>query len=178
MGCDIHSFVQIFRNGKWITVDTNPENGERNYSLFGILAGIRGGKAIVEPRGFPKDFETGGSRGFITHQEDWVGDCYFSHLYLTELESRYNRRGFINFKDYQEGKIEYLSFIRQQGQVVCLMESNVKEYEAVEGDIVYVYVDNGEQECMNILMNSLRETKEKYKITDDKEVRYVFGFDC
>lgn len=65
MGCDIHSVIQ----GQWLF----PEDGktdetcwhtvsegfhERDYQLFGILAGVRGpDEPIVQPRGLPADFK-------------------------------------------------------------------------------------------------------------------------
>jgi hypothetical protein len=80
MGCDIHFYVEFKRNGRWQSADkwrfddeyadvsyTNCFYGERNYSLFAILANVRNGYGfggvdtgdgfvpIDKPRGLPHD---------------------------------------------------------------------------------------------------------------------------
>ncbi len=56
MGCDIHMLLQHKERGTW--VDKEILNIDRDYSLFGVLAGVRGTYevAIDMPRGLPKDF--------------------------------------------------------------------------------------------------------------------------
>lgn len=68
MGCDIHTSVQIRRDGQWQDAQDwhapygypKPEGGEfikqRNYSLFGILAGVRREvpAALAAGRGLPE----------------------------------------------------------------------------------------------------------------------------
>jgi len=56
MGCDIHAYVEVKRNGGW------NEAGEafdcRNYGLFGFLAGVRNYSQVpvlAAPRGLPTD---------------------------------------------------------------------------------------------------------------------------
>jgi hypothetical protein len=107
MGCDIHLFTEIKKSinsqDKWVNVDNwryNPyyeegnDDGEemlhveslysgRNYDLFGILAGVRGGfnDTIDDPRGLPEDVSE------ITKKESdrWDGDGH-SHSWLTLKE--------------------------------------------------------------------------------------------
>ena len=68
MGWDIHSVTQILTAGKWVTVEHGTADGNRDYDLFGLLAGVRDyPHPIAPPRGFPEDFETAGTPGFITH---------------------------------------------------------------------------------------------------------------
>ena len=75
MGCDIHLYIEVRKDGKWTsadrwTRDTYAPPGvermtvdydhnwftDRNYELFAILAGVRGEAApIAEPKGFPED---------------------------------------------------------------------------------------------------------------------------
>ena len=72
MGTDIHTWIQIKKNGKWETLnlyiekkkDNNTKEYERaytlvenrNYGLFGKLAGLRTWEdAIVPTRGWPDD---------------------------------------------------------------------------------------------------------------------------
>ena len=57
MGCDIHCFTEVFRDGKWEFEDYGPFD-DRSYSLFGLLAGVRNYYAVTpidEPRGIPDD---------------------------------------------------------------------------------------------------------------------------
>lgn len=54
MGCDIHLHVEIKIDGKWEHWSAPYVN--RAYSLFGLMAGVRGDAApLYEPRGFPED---------------------------------------------------------------------------------------------------------------------------
>lgn len=109
MGCDIHS-VAIDANGKPIDggiwadcVTDNPYYnegepfGNRNYSVFGFLAGVRNYSAvqpISEPRGLPKDFSCNDIDG-----GDWLGDHSFSWLSLAELEA-FNYEGMMEDRRY------------------------------------------------------------------------------
>lgn len=107
MGCDIHLYVEVRKNGKWERVGSmvkneyywpeeehsdDPESKPmvrerfwrgRNYSLFGILAGVRtDGPPIVKPRGIPKD----ASKEVKLISERWEGDAHtHSWLNLAEL---------------------------------------------------------------------------------------------
>lgn len=91
MGCDIHIFVEKRINNKWecITEIEEEEDGylspkkdiysERNYSLFGLLAGVRGdAKPIKEPAGLPEDV----SEIVKKISDRWNGDGH-SHSYYT-----------------------------------------------------------------------------------------------
>lgn len=107
MGCDIHLFAEIRKNGKWEQAgsmvkneyywpeeDTGNYLGNkklvrerfyrgRNYQLFGVLAGVRSdGPPIVEQRGFPKD----ASKETKSYHKSWEGDAHSeSWLNLKEL---------------------------------------------------------------------------------------------
>lgn len=100
MGCDIHMFVEI-RNpstGAWEFVpaegnapqdDWDRKNnrwswfGGRNYTLFGILADVRGSSwpPISEPRGIPED----ASLEYLSVAYPWKLDGH-SHSWLTVAE--------------------------------------------------------------------------------------------
>ena len=93
MGCDIHTVWQKRDGHKWVDVPSDYDES-RNYSLFGILAGVRGdGPPIVEPRGYPSDFEVGEDNDHPTDietewREDgrvWVGDHTHSWLMSDEM---------------------------------------------------------------------------------------------
>ena len=107
MGCDIHMNVEYrtkvdgtmqwwdgnlyevnkFHDSypddpKYIRVHLN--NERRNYTLFGLLAGIRyyGIKPIAPPRGFPKDV----SKSIAEEYDSWGSDAHSaSWLTLAEL---------------------------------------------------------------------------------------------
>lgn len=105
MGCDIHLKVEIqAESGEWhraedvipnkyyepgeIYANNTPETRDewyhgRNYSLFSVLAGVRGyGLPIREPRGIPKDACLETKDEF----KAWEGDAHTPHWYsLREL---------------------------------------------------------------------------------------------
>lgn len=60
MGCDIHCYIEYSSdNGtqkeRYWHFFGGRINPGRNYHLFGRIAGVRGGKAMIPPRGLPKD---------------------------------------------------------------------------------------------------------------------------
>ena len=58
MGCDIHSYVEVRKNGRWECQGWNPFDDWRNYGIFGFLADVRNyshSPVITEPRGLPAD---------------------------------------------------------------------------------------------------------------------------
>ena len=107
MGCDIHMQVEYrtkvcgtmqWCDGNLYEVnkfhDSYPDepkytrvhlnNERRNYTLFGLLAGVRnyGTKPIVAPRGFPKDV----SKSIAEEYDSWGSDAHSaSWLTLAEL---------------------------------------------------------------------------------------------
>ena len=51
MGCDIHAYIESVRDGY---VKSVAHVGiDRDYTLFGVLAGVREEPALVKPRGIP-----------------------------------------------------------------------------------------------------------------------------
>jgi len=127
MGCDIHLFSEKKKtvNGveKWVNADywkINPYFGDdeyepelelislysgRNYTLFGVLAGVRGRDEICPPRGLPDDV----SDIVKKNSDRWDGDGH-SHSYFTlaELKEYYknnshtSHNGFINKRQIKE----------------------------------------------------------------------------
>jgi hypothetical protein len=61
MGCDIHTFIE-YADADFTDQDGEPYwscfggqiNQGRNYTLFGLLAGVRGGEALFKVRGLPE----------------------------------------------------------------------------------------------------------------------------
>ncbi len=108
MGCDIHSFAEVKREGKWQRETeqifspndsfgkTTEPFGWRSYGMFGFLADVRNYSRIPcitgEPRGLPDDSEYLNSAGRYdedTTRRKEVEDDYDyhskSHIYLRQL---------------------------------------------------------------------------------------------
>lgn len=96
MGCDIHMYLEHRKRGAWQAVRATDRPGEkrsddgllipywdRNYSLFGILAGVRDDTApmIAEPKGFPDD----ASRLIRSEFKEWGVDAH-TPSWLTAAE--------------------------------------------------------------------------------------------
>jgi hypothetical protein len=76
MGCDIHAYLDVVEaepdpktnyKGYTSTFAGRIDLG-RNYELFGLLAGVRGGPALYQPRGIPAFDEM----GFRTRHDYWL----------------------------------------------------------------------------------------------------------
>jgi len=101
MGCDIHFYAEKKDGDKWVsadkwTVDPYDEDPkyvnvtredsfyyDRNYLLFGILAGVRDRsvKPISEPRGLPQDVSPE-----VEARSEYLGVDGHSHSWLTLAE--------------------------------------------------------------------------------------------
>jgi hypothetical protein len=133
MGCDIHGHFEIKVRGRWLHY--NMPRIERNYRLFGRMAGVRGDeKPIVEPRGLPKDMSEITKLeyewwGVDAHTSSWfnaeeIAEIIEYHESLVEPSQRYKIAheewfyldgngwdGFLKYrKDYPE-EIEDIRFI-------------------------------------------------------------------
>lgn len=78
MGCDIHSYVEVRRDGRWYCDYVDPFGDMRNYAVFGFLADVRNyshSPVIAEPRGLPAD---------VSHEiyEEWFDGGYHSASWL------------------------------------------------------------------------------------------------
>lgn len=88
MGTDIHGVWQAKKNGEWVDVESEWDQG-RHYLLFAWLADVKNGygfadipthvpiKPIAKPRGLPKDFKRRDSK--------WMGDYSYSWLTADEI---------------------------------------------------------------------------------------------
>lgn len=106
MGCDIHSFVEVKKDGKWIkddaeqfpcykSLDSEPF-GTRCYSMFGFLADVRNYSncpVIHKPKGLPIDsdylneYVNPDDDKYCRPLRDELYDCgYHSHSYLSVAE--------------------------------------------------------------------------------------------
>jgi hypothetical protein len=77
MGCDIHVYLDVVESEPdperghegWVSTFAGPISLGRDYDLFGVLAGVRGGQAVFTPRGLPPIDEL----GFTTQRDYWLG---------------------------------------------------------------------------------------------------------
>lgn len=128
MGCDIHLYVEVKKDGKWKSVDKwswpydeikdvshkDSYYNRRNYSLFAILADVRNGSGfagiktgdgfniISEPKGVPHDI----SKEVLEICDFWNGDGH-SHSWFTLKEliefdwtQKTRRIGWVNSLSY------------------------------------------------------------------------------
>ena len=82
MGCDLHSHVEVRKDGRWQdvtgSVDWGWDSGpfeDRSYNVYGWLAGVRNYSAVgpvEEPRGFPDDAS-------VTVRQDFEGWGWDGH---------------------------------------------------------------------------------------------------
>ena len=120
MGCDIHSFIEIRKDGKWrrlVEGGVTAEEWEReyhkrekslepfswrSYGMFAFLAGVRNYSAVpvlVEPRGLPKDVSAGVAmaweeEGYYCHTASFLSVAdLLAHDYDSTVEDRrYSKR--------------------------------------------------------------------------------------
>ncbi len=121
MGCDIHFYVERKIDGKWVQQFKNvPDPGpwkhnskywytERNYILFGLLAGVRCDDItpLSPPRGIPDDLS---DDLLIEYNEIGISDHSHSYYLLSELLKYKNdytiMTGYVNIKNYLKYKKE------------------------------------------------------------------------
>ena len=98
MGCDIHAMMEAKRTFSWGTYWFNAGDPmiDRNYSLFGLLAGVRAVEVepISPPRGLPEGYRDGiseaASEEFRGWHENW-GTGAHSTSWVTLDELRQSR---------------------------------------------------------------------------------------
>ena len=187
MGCDIHTVVEIKRNGKWEGFEETPEEFcDRNYSLFAFLADVRNNFNTkgFKPKGFPQDFSEMTKKELL---EDWQDDLHSaSYLTLKELDE-------CDKSDYYAEKCKivkdfYDKFIELGGKLPEVMEiekTKPKSFvsciqESFEPTVVVKWQPNNEKIKKYPLFKGIEELKiiaKKFDISDYENIRIVFGFD-
>lgn len=89
MGCDIHLYVESKPKNcdTWFTTGFGGEFSERNYTMFGKLAGVRDEpdyETFIEPRGVPKDISWCALDGYTLHVVE--NDKYEEDSYYQDAE--------------------------------------------------------------------------------------------
>lgn len=206
MGCEIHLYIEKKcysykdkqrENGVWVV--KNPiieqdefylypdenyrqfyiENGylERDYELFGVLAGVRREDLqVFNRKGLPVDC----SRLLKDQYKDWGEDAHsVSYLTLAELKTYFNAKNEVTFK----GMIE----IKQYKEFLKTKKSNKPNY-----DLLYPYcrwttcegyTSFEEKVPISFSFKNFYDEviskmeKLKYSSDSDEDIRIVFWFD-
>lgn len=141
MGCDIHLYKEKFVDGQWVTADVwqkcdlddsrmevpyESTYNDRNYNLFGLLAGVRNDHEYsLVARGMPFDACELVSKA----SSDWDCDGHsHSYIYLHELKS------LRNFLQTQTVKIEGMKDKASLEKFQESMQSGSPDY-----DLLYPY---------------------------------------
>lgn len=212
MGCDIHEHVEYLRGDKWVRASdkkgpacdscygTGLREGSkcyfckghgtkwyinRNYMLFGVLAGIRWDEAVhIDPRGLPEDVSSSTKSKF--YEGDSHSASYFSIKELLEFKDKkqvitgYVDMGeYINFKEkgYPEYWNDYL-----------LKHMKLISNEEMDRRIKLISFWGGERYFTEIIweMTNAQIGKQFWEIfvpameklhKDPEKVRFVFWFD-
>ncbi len=66
MGCDIHCYVEYKSNGQYTSWGGRINPG-RDYGVFGVMAGVRGGGCLYSARGVPDDMSYRASSDYMIY---------------------------------------------------------------------------------------------------------------
>jgi hypothetical protein len=182
MGCDVHMYVEYRKpdrfsaNGAkhWQSFGGRINPG-RDYALFGMLASVRGGVALIEPRGLPDDLA-------YYSQSDariWISTDGSSDESSVSLETalkyekwgsklHYDQNGRANFVDHPD-------WHSHSWLTTDELQQAMKATESVDfgedSDPEWRYHGECDDECY-ALVASMRELEKRRN-----EVRVVFWFD-
>jgi len=157
MGCDIHGVFQAKVGDEWETINS-PYNWERDYQLFGFLAGVRDRNvySLGDPRGLPDDFPV-----FVQHEMPYhilKPNSNYRKSYGENVISMGDHSfGWFTFEEIFAGRQK---FIDRQNHI----EANHPGYLKFCGYMEYFF-------------NQLEETMKMCGIEDKSRYRMVFGFD-
>jgi len=180
MGCDIHGFLEYrYANDKsWWDMCTIPD--DRNYDLFGILAGVRNyvnATPISKPKGIPEDASYRVKDGI----KDWGVDGH-SHSWLTWKEIKeYNWA-----EKYQDGRVStiVINTGKELGKASYTSLQEESAEELAKRGIKLVYLERTAKDLIPFewkgffdYMRYLAEGDESTSGYGDENVRIVFWFD-
>lgn len=180
MGCDIHPYAEVRKNGKW---ERSPIKvpSDRNYWTFSVLAGVRNGcgfagsytgepvTPIAEPRGLPSDTTIAdNSLEYEDPNHVWLGDHSHSWLLLSELlavdlDSPVIQAGIINRE-----QLRALHFEKKPPTDWCAAKH------PMGADDVRATWSRPLRECAWLLPKIIDALR---PLGDPADVRLVFGFD-
>lgn len=193
MGMDMEIFTEGYLNiemenpnsaKQWVNLNVDPIDGNRDYDLFYLLAGVRYNDdeksypPIAKPKGLPDDMDI-----FIRQQNDYIIDSgddnlFYKPSYLTLKEikdsgyaSIMKVKGWVFEDEWQEwlefpDKTKMFQFYMEDEKCPEYLRENriLKEWNNyINGNLLY-------------MKNRMEELKEKYNISSDEEIRIVFWF--
>ncbi len=127
MGCDIHCFIEYKRYDHWNSTTVDQFQVDRNYYMFGQMAGVRGDDS-VKPKGIPGDISWATKHSlcyFVTDGEPDTDNCiskkdtdnwsdwgakYFDDDYIIDTDS--HSHSWLTLDEYRkiEGVKDFLSY--------------------------------------------------------------------
>lgn len=130
MGCDIHMYKETIVNGKWVFqgekdyddgyLYLTPFYNDRNYEIFGLIAGVRRGGQAFDLKGFPNDASNEIRECFNQWGIDAHTPSYLTHEDLKEFNKKDRK---INIK----GQMHYLQYTKLFN-ALKLEKGNWKDY--------------------------------------------------
>lgn len=203
MGTDIHFYFEKKENGKWQKVEV-PHSiipDDRNYTLFGFLAGVRNGfgfggrpiyKAFKKPifpgRGIPEDSTYNEEAELKNEKGYYLGDHSYSYFYLDELfalniPDKHTSFGMVSRSEYQK----YLEDGYPPSWCAYVVGPDVKiapNSELFESDDSYTHIEIEWDSnpfgnsyffdfCKQVLPRFCRACRQE----DYRNIRVTFGFD-
>ena len=187
MGCDIHLYKEKKIDGVWVTADEwEDEHGEgldvpyekqfseRDYYLFGFLAGVmRESELSLEQKGFP----TTASKNVRDCYEYWKGDAHSaSHLTLEELKYHW---AMLSSKDVSVSGMKDTDGLNK-------LARSIMEKGETDWDLLYPYCqmtnqDNFETFLIDVpchyILSGIEKLIRLFDDVDADEFRIVFWFD-
>lgn len=208
MGCDIHINVEVKDNkGKWHWIYEGVKKWQsamgafdldRNYTLFGLLAGIRGdNKPFIEPRGLPKDVSPEVQKMFDKGVGNWHTGTWLTVKELKKIDwkQKIDMEGCVDAENYkvykQKGSPDCWSSM-SGGQLTIEvsnadMDKVLKMNTEQMGDIYfYTYIkwkESLEQACGYSIQRLISQIgfldswDEEWTKRTESTVRIVFWFD-
>lgn len=101
MGCDIHSHVEILKDGKWVNASLYVKGDkelervdpvrDRWYALFAQMAGVRLYTGDIQPVSLPRGLPSDVSEETKKDSKEWGEDGHsHSYLFLEEMQKYTN----------------------------------------------------------------------------------------
>lgn len=189
MGCDIHSYVEVMKNQRWILHTPEPGYTWRDYGMFGILAGVRmrGFNPMAKHRGLPKNV----SKEVKELADEYGGDGH-THSYLTLkeiLDYDYDQtiplHGVLSAKKYDQWdkkSTPYLDYANSEYVLMPEAYKLLKQNNALDKNVDYYIKTTWNSPYRSFVNGDWWAFVERLKgyaeeFGGNENVRYIFWFD-